>query len=109
VNNGEVKIKDALRGLDISVLFNSAASGDAKELMFSTNESGHLADGIEPVTLLCTSLPREDTSATEQAFRSTASRPLCDHEDLRFSFQIGQCRADRRGPWTDLEPRTPCR
>jgi len=56
VNNGEVKVHDALRGLDISVL----TPGQHNDLQFAMNESGNLADGIEPVMLLLrTSLPRE--------------------------------------------------
>ena len=57
MSNGEVKIQDALRGLDISVV---TPGGNSDNLHFAMNESGNLADGIEPVMLLLsTSLPRE--------------------------------------------------
>ena len=59
MNSGEVLIQDALRGIDISVL--TPGNG---WLHFAMNETGHLADGIEPVMLLlCTSLHREQASA----------------------------------------------
>ena len=49
MSNGEVKIQDALRGLDISVV---TPGGNSNNLHFAMNESGNLADGIEPVMLL---------------------------------------------------------